>query len=200
MSGLWRDIFSSPAARRIQLEPGQALFRQNDPISSIFLVESGRLRLVRHLEDGTPVVMHTARGGETFAEGALSAEKYHCDAVAETKAQVLSLAKKVVLDHLEEHPEAGLAMVLQMARQVRDLRTRLELRNIRRADERLLAWLQLHAEGSPPTIVLDRSWTRIAEEVGLTRESVYRALRMLESGGNIRRTGDRTILLQALMI
>jgi CRP-like cAMP-binding protein len=137
VSGLWRDIFSSPAARRIQLEPGQALFRQNDPISSIFLVESGRLRLVRHLEDGTPVVMHTARGGETFAEGALSAEKYHCDAVAETKAQVLSLAKKVVLDHLEEHPEAGLAMVLQMARQVRDLRTRLELRNIRRADERL---------------------------------------------------------------
>jgi hypothetical protein len=63
---------------------------------------------------------------------------------------------------------------------VHDLRAKLEVRNIRSAPERLMAWLRLHAHGSPPSVVLDRTWSEVAPEVGLTREAVYRALAVLE--------------------
>ena len=54
------------AEQRIgRLEAGEALFRQGDPAVAIFRLESGRIRLLRHTEDGVAVVMHVARPGET---------------------------------------------------------------------------------------------------------------------------------------
>ena len=44
------------------------LFRQGDPISHVFEVLAGRLRLVRRTVDDHLVVLHTARSGELFAE------------------------------------------------------------------------------------------------------------------------------------
>ncbi len=76
---------------------------------------------------------------------------------------------------------------LLLASQVRDLRRRLELRNIRSAAARVLAWLRLHASGSPPLVRNCRSWTQVADDLGLTREAVYRALAALERQGRISR-------------
>jgi len=90
----------------------------------------------------------------------------------------------------------GLALTFALASQVRDLRTRLELRNIRSAAERVLAWLRFHATGDPAQVMLGRSWTSVAEELGLTREAVYRALAALERHGWIARGGDCVRLLQ----
>ncbi len=53
------------------LEASEALFRQGDPAVAIFRLQSGRVRLLRQTEDGSSVVMHVARPGETFAEAAL---------------------------------------------------------------------------------------------------------------------------------
>jgi CRP-like cAMP-binding protein len=76
-----------------------------------------------------------------------------------------------------------------MAGQVRDLRSRLEIRNIRAADQRLLAWLRLNARGTPPSVQLNRTWTQVAEEIGLTREAAYRALSAMRRAGRIRVEG-----------
>jgi CRP/FNR family transcriptional regulator, dissimilatory nitrate respiration regulator len=106
---------------------GETIFRQGDPAVAVFVVESGRIRLVRMLADGTPLILYVAETGESFAEASLSAAHYHCDAVAETDTVV-----------------------------------------------------RLHASGSPPVALIRRSWTEIADELGLTREAVYRALARLE--------------------
>ncbi len=63
-----------------------------------------------------------------------------------------------------------------------------------RGRARLLAWLRLHASGKPPSVLLRRSWTLIADELGLTREAVYRALASLEREGRIERS-DNTVRL-----
>jgi CRP-like cAMP-binding protein len=64
------------------LAPGELLFRQGDPATAIYKVESGRLRLIRRTVDDHLVTLHTARRGEFFAEASLFADAYHCDAVA----------------------------------------------------------------------------------------------------------------------
>jgi CRP-like cAMP-binding protein len=150
-------------------------------------VEQGRVRLVRHLEDGSSVALHVARAGDGFAEAALFADAYHCDAVTEVDAVLTQVPKAALLAALEADPRASLAFARMLAAQVRDLRARLELRNIRAAPERILAWLKLQASGTPPAVRLDRPWTEIAAEIGLTHEAIYRALAALEREGRIER-------------
>jgi CRP-like cAMP-binding protein len=171
------------------LEAGEALFRQGDAAVAIFRLESGQVRLLRHTEDGSSVVMHVARPGETFAEAALFADAYHCDAIAQAPSQVTVIGKRDLLRDVRRDASKVLELARAMAGQVRDLRARLEIRNIRSADQRLLAWLRLRARGNPPSLELDRRWTQVAEEIGLTREATYRALSAMRRTGRIRMEG-----------
>jgi CRP-like cAMP-binding protein len=120
---------------------GATIFRQGDRATAPFLIETGRVRLARVLADGTPLTLYVAQAGESFAEASLSAAHYHCDAIAETGAVVLALPKTDLLSALAADPTECLALTLTLAAQVRDLRARLELRNIRsaRASSRLAA-------------------------------------------------------------
>jgi CRP-like cAMP-binding protein len=190
----WTDLIGHDNLRRRSLVKGELLFRQGDRASAIYLVESGRVCLVRHVEDGSCVVLHTARAGDTLAEAALFSEVYHCDAVAEVPAQVAAFPKAELLPALEKNPVASLRVAHFFARQVRGLRARLELRNIRSAEQRLLAWLGLGAKGNPPTVSIDRPWTEIAPELGLTHEAVYRAISALERSEKITRIEGAIVL------
>ncbi|KAA0686324.1 Crp/Fnr family transcriptional regulator [Azospirillum brasilense] len=193
-AGAWVGLVDSERLRRRRLEPGEALFRQGASAVAVYRVDCGRVRLVRHLEDGSSVALHVARNGETFAEAALWAEAYHCDSVAEALSEVTVIPKADLLDALEDNPQAALALARGLAAHVRDLRARLELRNIRSAPKWILAWLRLQASGDPPTARLDRPWTEIAAEIGLTHEAIYRALSTLERTGRIaRRSGVITL-------
>ena len=180
------------------LEAGEALFRQGDAAVAIFRLESGQVRLLRHTEDGSSVVMHVARPGETFAEAALFADAYHCDAIAQAPSRVTVIGKRDLLRNVQRDVSEVLELARAMAGQVRDLRARLEIRNIRAADQRLLAWLRLRARGDPLSIELDRTWTQVAEEIGLTREATYRALSAMRRTGRIRTEGHMLRLAQPL--
>lgn len=192
--GAWVGLVEAERLRHRRLKAGEALFRQGDPAIAVYRVDAGRVRLVRYLEDGSSVALHVARAGETFAEAALWAEAYHCDGVAETPSEVTAIPKADLLDVLEGDARASLALARGLAAHVRDLRARLELRNIRSAPERVVAWLRLQASGDPPAVRLDRPWMEIAAEIGLTHEAIYRALATLERAGRIVRMKDRVIV------
>lgn len=181
-------------ARQRKLAAGDCLFRQGDRAQAIFRVECGRLRLVRHLADGSAVTLHVARAGDGLAEAALFASQYHCDAVAEVDSSVAVIAKAPLLAALRSDAEASLAFAADLSRQVRGLRWQLELRNIKSARERLLAWLHLQAD--PAGVVMpDRPWTVLAPELGLSHEAIYRALARLQAEGRLRRRNGRIELI-----
>lgn len=186
----WSGRTTAGHSDQRSLDTGESLFRQGDPATALYRVVTGRIRLVRHLEDGASLVVWVARAGDTFAEAALFAEQYHCDAVAEAPSVVAPVPKARLRARLEADPVQCLDFARDLAAQVRDLRARLEIRNIRSAGERVLAWLRLQAKGDPPRVTLDRPWTHIASEIGLTSEATYRALGALERSGRIvRRPG-----------
>jgi CRP-like cAMP-binding protein len=192
----WSRLVDPARVRVRSLQAGEALFRQGDAVAALHRVRKGRVRLVRCLEDGTAVVVHVARSGETFAEASAFADAYHCDAVAEVPTEVDFIARADVLAALAAGGEAATGFTRLLAAQVRDLRARAELRSIRSARERLLAWLRMQASGSPPVVHMARTWTEVAAELGLTREATYRALARLESEHRICRSGQM-VQLQA---
>lgn len=74
------------------------------------------------------------------------------------------------------------------------LRTRLELRNIRSARERVQTYLALNARADGRTIALKGTVKDLAAELGLTHEALYRTLSKLEAEGTIARTKDEIVL------
>jgi CRP-like cAMP-binding protein len=185
--GAWHGLVEPARVRVRRLQAGEVLFRQGEPVTALHRLRVGRIRLMRCLEDGTAVVLHMARAGETFAEASVFADAYHCDAVADVPSQVEYAPKADLLEALASDGGTRLGFTRLLAAQVRDLRARAELRSIRAAPERILAWLRMRATGTPPAVVLDRTWTEVAAELGMTREATYRALAKLEREGRIAR-------------
>lgn len=183
----------APSAVR-ELAAGELLFRQGDPAAAIYRVESGRLRLIRRTIDDHLVILHTARRGEFFAEAALFAEAYHCDAVAAVPSRVRIHPKAMMMEALRADPALAEAFMARLARQLQDLRARMELRNIRSAKERVLQFLRLRA-GQGRSIPIEGQLQDIAAEIGMTREALYRTLAVLEAEGRLNRT-ETTILLK----
>ena len=180
------------AGRPGSLTPGQVLFNQDDPATDIFWIRAGRFRLERYLHDGGVVTVSVARAGALLAEASLFGDRYRCRATAETACTVSRVDKSTVLRLLDTNPGFSRAFVRFLTVEVRELRTRLELRNVRPASERVLQYLRLRQDqGRPP---YDRPLARMASELGITPEALYRIARKREAAGLFRRQGGRLLL------
>ena len=181
-----------------RLAAGEALFSQGDPAVAIYQVESGRLRLVRRTSDDHLVILYTARRGEFFAEASLFAETYHCDAVAAAPSLVRVYPKAEIIALLRAKPALAEAFMMRLAHQLQELRTRMELRNLRSARERLLQYLRLRAgpddRGRARTVAIEGQLQDIGAEIGITREALYRTLAALEADGSIARSRTAIVL------
>ena len=177
------------------LAPGELLFRQGDPAVAIYKVESGRLRLIRRTVDDHLVILHTARRGEFFAEASLFADVYHCDAVAAVPSSVRVYPKQKAMEAMRKDPALAEAFMARLARQLQELRARMELRNIRSARDRVLQYLRLRAGVQGRSIPVEGQLQDIAAEIGMTREALYRTLAALETEGCLTRT-ETAILLE----
>jgi CRP-like cAMP-binding protein len=177
-----------------QLAAGESLFNQGDPAIAIYQVDSSRLRLVRRTSDDHLVILHTARRGEFFAEASLFAETYHCDAVAAAPSRVRVYPKAEIIALLRTEPAFAEAFMTRLAHQLQELRTRMELRNIRSARERLVQYLRLRTESDGRSVRVEGQLQDIAAEIGMTREALYRTLAALEADGWIARTQTAIVL------
>ena len=177
------------------LSPGELLFRQGDRAAAIYKVESGRLRLIRRTVDDHLVILHTAGRGEFFAEASLFAEAYHCDAIAAAQSRVWVYPKAIVMAALRTDPALAETFIARLARQLQELRARMELRNIRSARERVLQYPWLRAGVHGRSIAIEGQLQDVAAEIGMSREALYRTLAALEAEGCLTRK-DNAILLK----
>lgn len=170
------------------LVAGQVLFYHRDPAEHIFALEVGRIRLVRYTSEGNIVVFQVVREQETFAESALFAELYHCNAIVEVPSRVICYPKTLVWEVLQNNSDLALSLLRRFDRKSQSLKKLLELRSIRSARDRLLQYLLFTA--SPETrITFDRPYKDIASELGLSSETLYRTLAELEREQVITRDG-----------
>lgn len=176
------------------LGTGQVLFHRRDQAQSIFVVQTGRLRLVRYTSEGKLVILQVVRAGESFAESALFSEVYGCDAIVEIPAKVIVYPKPLLLTVLREQPDLAESFINRLAVKNQSLKDRLELQSIRSARDRVLQYL-LHAlQSGETTVNFDRLIKDIAAELGLTPEALYRTLAKMEKEGIITRA-ERQITL-----
>lgn len=186
------------AIRHRKLAKREMLFHQGDSTDAIFVVQRGRVRLVRHLADGSRITLYVAQEGSIFSEAALFSKTYHCDAVADVDSVVEIHPKDALKTAFVKNGEATEAFMTHLAHQVIVLRSRLETRNIRSAFERVLHFLRLEVGEHDSVVTFNRPLKDIASEIGLTHETFYRTLAQLETQGQISRNGKSICLLSNL--
>jgi CRP-like cAMP-binding protein len=197
----FNDLFSEIAnPDEKTLQQGELLFEQGDLATHIFVVKNGCVRLVRYTSEGYTVPMYSAYAGESFAEAAMFAHIYHCNAEAALPSAVLCYPKERVLGIIHASPERSDRFIALLTHQIRSLRSLLELRSIHSAEERILQYLLLLADPRDLEIKRLGTYKDMAQELGMAHETFYRALARLEKDGRIQRTPTVIKIMKSSLI
>ncbi|MBV9771002.1 MAG: Crp/Fnr family transcriptional regulator [Bryobacterales bacterium] len=175
-------------ARSHDLDRGDTLYRQGEPVEAVFAVEYGRLQLCTSTSEGRQVPLYTVRTGECVAEAALFAQNYCSDVVAEIRSRVRSFPINTLRDTLRKRPDLAAEFMALQATRCNTLRISLELRSLRSARSRILRFIEISAPQGSDTVTLDRSLKNVADDLGLTHEVFYRTLKGLIAEGLVKRT------------
>jgi CRP-like cAMP-binding protein len=160
---------------------GSYLFREGDPSSGFYVVQTGAINIHRVNAIGKEQVIHVFRAGESFAEGSLATEKgYPADARAVEASQVLLIQKAGMLAMLRRQPEIALRMLASMSAHLRILIGQLEDLTLKDVETRLTNWLLKRCPdpASGTAIKIDLTMTKrvLAAELGTVSETFSRTL------------------------
>lgn len=173
------------SASRGALAAGQMLFHQGDPVECIYYVLRGEVLALRYLPDGSEAVMQRARAGEFFAQSAMAASHYACDAKATAATDVARLSARQLSLALSSDGPFAFAFSARLASDLRRQCTRVERLLMRLGRDRILHFLV--CEGS----LADRGLriTDLSKEVGLDPSTVSRLIADLRASGEVVGTG-----------
>lgn len=177
MSRALETLFTG--SRSVHLAAEGVLFRGATQVSEMFLVISGDIHLCRHTVHGAKMVLQLARPDMVLAEASAYSDSYHCDAIAATDCVVLALPKPAFLSALASDPDLSATWAATLARGVQAARLRSEIRSLPKVADRLEAWL-----GEGNALPQKGHWQDLANELGVTREALYRELARRRKGAN----------------
>ena len=190
-----------------------AIFFQDDPSDSLYVVLSGAAKVFRTSEDGRDRIMTTLRAGDAFGELAMI-EGQPRSATVQTleDTELLCLFRRDFQRFAGEHPDVLYKLLQSMCERVRRIDEHILDLSFKDVPYRLLRLLsQLlsrHGESGPDgwRLAMPLSLRDLASMVGANEETVGRLLDRYEREGLVRRQGeswvipDQGALLRALEI
>jgi CRP/FNR family cyclic AMP-dependent transcriptional regulator len=182
---------------------GEVLFHQGDPGDSLFIVNSGAVKIVLPSEEGDEAILTTVRPGSFFGELALLDDAPRsATAVAMEATETFVLRREAFRELIDTSPAARDALLAALAGELRRLTAHVEELHFLDMTGRLAALLaRLAAESGIPaddgSIRLDRPFTQgdLAAMIGATRQSVNKLLGMFVEDGLLRVDRDTIVVL-----
>jgi CRP-like cAMP-binding protein len=167
---------------------GATLFRAGTEAAGLYIVLSGRVRVIRS-RDGRQYVVHTEGPGGTlaelpfFEEGLLPAT-----AVASEPTRCLILDRDALRATMRDDPAVAWLFLRRLSARVRELVERLDRASTQGIPVRLAAFLLTRSDRARP-FTLGMTQAELAEELGTVREVIVRALAQLRRLGVIASAG-----------
>lgn len=134
----------STMSREIQLEPGQTIFREEEPADALYVILSGSVMINKFIPGAGDEALAFLGRGDYFGEMALlDDEKRSAGAKAhEEGATVLLIPRDVVLSLLDIEKVSSLRLLKLFCDMV--------AHRLRQSDEKLFGWFLLSAGQAPP--------------------------------------------------
>lgn len=190
----FRHVCQSSAKKRIA--KGCFLFHQGERGNTVYLVKTGKLKLVRSREDGREVILDIVGPGEVLGEAALfQEEEQFFSAMALEETSVCCFGRAQFHQLVYDNPNFAVDIISHLGRKL--------YRSIQQAGEangtsvrgRILLLLHRMADkyGRPTpegtVIELDITQQEMADMIGASRVMVANVLRELSEAGLVSRSG-----------
>ena len=177
------------------LNRDEVLFSMGSPVERVYQVIRGSVRIVAYPHDGKPLVLFRAIPGDVFSEDHLLDDHYRYSAIAMEETVIASICRDELIRELENDPERFQQYFACVCRRFHQLRSNFERIAIPEAKGRVLNLLRSLATSDDRwrPIALRGTIKSYADDLNLTHEAIYRALRKLEAEGTISRLTDGSI-------
>jgi CRP/FNR family cyclic AMP-dependent transcriptional regulator len=188
---------------RRSLPRSTTVMASGDPTDSLYIVLSGRLKVMMSDAEGKEVILSILTAGEFFGEMGLIDDAPRSASVVSIEAcELLSIAKRDFKKCLAENFEMAQAVMRGLVRRLRD------------ADRKIGSLALLDVYGRVARLLLDMSETvdgekivtkrlpkqDIAKMIGASREMVSRVMKDLQMGGYIEVRGSNIVLRDTIML
>ena len=183
-------------------ESGKFIFLEDSEGEQCFFVVQGSVKVTRLSKDGREVILAMLNEGEFFGEMALlDGESRSANVIALEETEVLTLNREDFLVVLHDYPQIAIQLLKEMADRLRksdrqiaslslsDAEKRIALCIIRFADEQGIIQ---RGQVSIPKMPIQQD---IANMAGTSRETVSRAINLLEKEHFIKRQGRELLIL-----
>jgi len=174
-----------------------------DATDSLYIVLSGRLKVMMSDSEGKEVILSILGPGEYFGEmGLIDDEPRSASVVTIEACELLSLAKRDFRNRLAENFEMATAVMRGLVRRLREADRKigsLALLDVYGRVARLLLDMAENVNGEK--IVTKRLPKQdIAKMIGASREMVSRVMKDLQMGGYIEVRGSTIVLRDTIML
>lgn len=175
----------SQLVREKSYPKGSVILFEDDPGDSLFVVRSGRVKVVLVAEDGREVILGILGVGEHFGELSLIDDQPRsAHVVAMEESTLLVLRREDFRRRVEANPAVAWALLMELSRR------------LRRADDKIGSLVLLDVPGRIARLLLDAAQEggsdalekplthqTIAHVIGASRETVSRAMREFVEAG-----------------
>lgn len=174
-----------------QIAAGTAIFHEGAPANETFLLQAGRVRLLKRvgLSDRSLAVL---KGGDLFGEGALmDGMAYGSTAVALNDSVVLALDRPTFRALIGKYPAIAAHVIDQLVRRVRDAEDQIEILMLRGVQSKVTSALIKLAGKTTGAAEVAISPVELSARVGLDVEAVKRTIQRLRDRGYVVIRGER---------
>jgi CRP/FNR family cyclic AMP-dependent transcriptional regulator len=193
----------TPVVARRSAPRGTSVMAAGDQTDSLYIVLSGRLKVMMSDAEGKEVILSILGPGEFFGEmGMIDDSPRSASVVAIESCELLSISKRDFKKCLAENFEMTMAVMRGLVRRLRD------------ADRKIGSLALLDVYGRVARLLLDMSETvngqkmvtkrlpkqDIAKMIGASREMVSRVMKDLQMGGYIEMRGSAILLRDSIML
>lgn len=193
----------SVGLRRKCYRKGRVIVWQGDPGTTLFLIESGRAKVVVTSTRGQEAILNVLGPGDFFGDIAiLDGGPRTADVIAVEDSRLLLLERNVLVSAIEENPGLGLKLLAALAGRLRRDVELLEEASFMSVAARLarvlLRLADVPDEVDTGVYSIPTRWTQaeLAALVSASRETVNRCLGELENRGIIRREGGQIVIMK----
>ncbi len=174
-----------------------------DATDSLYIVLSGRLKVMMSDSDGKEVILSILGPGEFFGEmGLIDDEPRSASVVTIEPCELLAIAKRDFKKCLMENNEMGMAVMRGLVKRLREADRKigsLALLDVYGRVARLLLDMAENVNGEK--VVTKRLPKQdIAKMIGASREMVSRVMKDLQTGGYIEMRGSNIVLRDTIML
>ncbi|HEX5091078.1 MAG TPA: Crp/Fnr family transcriptional regulator [Burkholderiales bacterium] len=182
---------------------GSIIIAAGDPTDSLYIILSGRFKVMMSDAEGKEVILSILSGGEFFGEmGLIDDAPRSASVVAIEPCELLVITRRDFKRCMTENAEMAMAVMRGLVRRLRE------------ADRKIGSLALLDVYGRVARLLLDMAETvdgqrmvtkrlpkqDIAKMIGASREMVSRVMKDLQTGGYIEMRGSTIVLRDTIML